>query len=47
MTLVGGEQVLRAYYEHTFDRNTFTKKPGKLLFPEGGQQNVDLFGDTH
>jgi hypothetical protein len=27
MTLVGGEQVLRVYYEHTFDTNTTAKKP--------------------
>jgi len=26
MTLVGGEQVLRVYYEHTFDTNTWAKK---------------------
>ena len=46
MTLVGGEQVLRVYYEHTFDNNSWEKKPGNLLFPEGGQERVDLFGDT-
>jgi len=27
LALVGGEQVLRVYYEHTFDNNTWAKKP--------------------